>query len=131
MADTCFVTIKNDTNAGLIVISGSETIQEGPEGYEFLHQFYTPLTIQADGGQRLSLKLSSAYDYILYYKLDQAQVGWEINVNNSSEGSLKSVKSKDGKCKRDSDNNDDAVEAAGEGGDGDGGTVNVTIDGDD
>ena len=131
MADTFFVTIQNNTNTGLTVYSGSETVQVGPEGYEFLHQFYTPLTIQANGGERFSLKLSSAYNYILYYKLDQAQVGWEINVNNSSAGSLKSVKSKDEKCKGDSDNNDDAVEAAGEGGDGDGGTVNVTIDGDD
>lgn len=133
MADTFFVTIQNNTNTGLTVISGSETVQEqeGKEGYEFLHRFYTPLTILANGGLRLSLRLSSSYDYILCYKLDQAQAGWEINVNNSSAGSLKSVKGKDEKCKGDSDNNDDAVEAAGEGGDGDGGTVNVTIDGDD
>lgn len=133
MADTCFVTIKNDTNTGLTVISGSETVQEGPEGYEFLHQFYTPLRILANGGLRLSLQLSSVYDYILCYKLEQAQVGWEINVNNSSSspGSLKSVKGKVEKCQGDSDNNDDAVEVVGEDGDGDGGTVNVTIDGDD
>jgi hypothetical protein len=128
MADTFVVTIKNNTGTGLTVISGSETVQEGPAGYEFRHRFYTPLCILANGGQSLSLKLNSLYDYILCYKLDQTQVGWEINVNNSRARALKIAGVKGKKGKEDFGN---AVEAVGEGGDSERGTVNVTIDGED
>jgi hypothetical protein len=130
MADTFVVTITNNTDSDLTVYSGSEVVEPGPSGYEFHHQFYTSLRILANGGERLSLKLSSPYDYILCYKLDQAQLGWEINVNNSSARSLKSAKGKGKEGKEDFDD-DAADEAVGEVKDGDGGTVNVTIDGDD
>jgi hypothetical protein len=110
-----FVTITNNTTSEVTVQPGNLTVASEASGYEIQHQFFKPLRIQVNGnnGDR-NITLISAYNYNLDYKGEEDVGEWRLVFKKTGVKTKTSAKG---------DNNSD--------GNGDKGTVNVTIGGDD